>query len=289
MPHTKEFQHLKIQLEAIISATNNFSVENYIGKGGFGKVYKGEIIHCKGQSMVAFKRLDRAFGQGNPEFWKEIMMLSLYRHENIANPQSTKVVDITQRIVDSADTTKRWLSEIVDSSQLRALRFPDPMAASKVMRLIYTNSGAALLALTSSAIHKLWKWQRIDRNPYGKSTASVIPQLWQPTNGALMCNDVSESKPAEELAASILLSKNDCYIISASGGKVSLFNVMTFKVMKTFMRPQPAATYLASDPRENNCIAIGMDDSTIQIYNVRVDEVIVLAFSRGSCAHWPPS
>ncbi|KAI3692210.1 hypothetical protein L6452_32021 [Arctium lappa] len=193
---------------------------------------------------------------------------------NLANAESSKVVDIKPRIVDGADKIKSWkLPDIVDSSHLKALRLPDPMAASKVMRLIYTNSGLALLALASSAIHKLWKWQRNERNPSGKSTASIVPQLWQPTNGALMSNDVSESKPAEESAACIALSKNDSYVMSASGGKVSLFNMMTFKVMTTFMPPPPAATYLAFHPQDNNIVAIGMEDSTIQIYNVRVDEV----------------
>lgn len=43
--------------------------------------------------------------------------------------------------------------------------------------------------------------------------------------------------------------------------------------MTTFMPPPPAATYLAFHPQDNNIIAIGMEDSTIQIYNVRVDEV----------------
>ncbi|GKC63166.1 kinase-like domain-containing protein [Tanacetum coccineum] len=77
----KQFEHLKITLEAIISATNNFADENCIGRGGFGKVYKGEIDN----TMVALKRLDREFGQGDPEFWKEIMMLSVYKHENIVS------------------------------------------------------------------------------------------------------------------------------------------------------------------------------------------------------------
>lgn len=45
------------------------------------------------------------------------------------------------------------------------------------------------------------------------------------------------------------------------------------QVMTTFMPPPPAATYLAFHPQDNNVIAIGMEDSTIQIYNVRVDEV----------------
>nr|GMC95516.1 topless-related protein 4 [Ipomoea batatas] len=43
--------------------------------------------------------------------------------------------------------------------------------------------------------------------------------------------------------------------------------------MTTFMAPPPAATSLAFHPQDNNVIAIGMDDSSIQIYNVRVDEV----------------
>lgn len=46
--------------------------------------------------------------------------------------------------------------------------------------------------------------------------------------------------------------------------------------MTVFMPPPPAATFLAFHPQDNNIIAIGMDDSTIQIYNVRVDEVTTI-------------
>ncbi|KAI7753004.1 hypothetical protein M8C21_022954, partial [Ambrosia artemisiifolia] len=46
------YQDLEIQLEEILSATNNFDDENnYIGGGGFGRVYKGEVSHSKGRSM----------------------------------------------------------------------------------------------------------------------------------------------------------------------------------------------------------------------------------------------
>lgn len=38
----------------------------------------------------------------------------------------------------------------------------------QISRLIYTNSGNAILALASNAIHLLWKWQRNDRNSTGK-------------------------------------------------------------------------------------------------------------------------
>ncbi|KAF8412884.1 hypothetical protein HHK36_000856 [Tetracentron sinense] len=193
---------------------------------------------------------------------------------NLATMDSSRVADVKPNIIDDVEKIKSWkLPDIVDPAQLKALRLPDSMTTGKVVRLIYTNSGLAVLALVSNAVHKLWKWQRSERNPSGKSTAYVLPQLWQPTNVTLMTNDISDTNPAEESAACIALSKNDSYVMSASGGKVSLFNMMTFKVMTTFMPPPPAATFLAFHPQDNNIIAIGMEDSTIQIYNVRIDEV----------------
>lgn len=56
------------------------------------------------------------------------------------------------------------------------------------------------------------------------------PQLWQPSSGILMTNDIADGNPEEALAC-FALSKNDSYVMSASGGKVSLFNMMTFKVI----------------------------------------------------------
>nr|KAJ0198993.1 hypothetical protein LSAT_V11C600326560 [Lactuca sativa] len=80
----EEFKHLKFQLEEIKLATTNFDNNNVIGKGGFGYVYKGVLrSHCEGRNVVAFKRLDRRYGQGDSEFWKEVLMLSRYRHENL--------------------------------------------------------------------------------------------------------------------------------------------------------------------------------------------------------------
>jgi len=45
-----------------------------------------------------------------------------------------------------------------------------------------------------------------------------------------MTNDTADTNP-EEAVPCIALSKNDSYVMSACGGKVSLFNMMTFKVM----------------------------------------------------------
>lgn len=45
-----------------------------------------------------------------------------------------------------------------------------------------------------------------------------------------MTNDVADMNP-EESVSCFALSKNDSYVMSASGGKISLFNMMTFKVI----------------------------------------------------------
>ncbi|GJV00931.1 kinase-like domain, phloem protein 2-like protein [Tanacetum coccineum] len=79
----KEFEHLEIKLKDIKSATNNFNENKVIGNGGFGRVYKGKLSHSKGKSMVAIKRLDQKYKQGDPEFLKEIRMLSCYKHKNL--------------------------------------------------------------------------------------------------------------------------------------------------------------------------------------------------------------
>lgn len=55
---------------------------------------------------------------------------------------------------------------------------------------------------------------------------------------------------------------------------ITIFLMLIMQTMTTFMPPPPAATFLAFHPQDNNIIAIGMEDSSIQIYNVRVDEVV---------------
>ncbi|KAK3436843.1 hypothetical protein EUGRSUZ_C01368 [Eucalyptus grandis] len=187
---------------------------------------------------------------------------------------SESMADVKPKFADeSGDKSRIWkLTEINESLQCRSIKLPDNLTAMRVSRLIYTNSGLAILALSSNAVHKLWKWQKSDRNLTGKATTSVLPQLWQPPSGILMTNDISDTNP-EDAVPCFALSKNDSYVMSASGGKISLFNMMTFKTMTTFMPSPPAATFLAFHPQDNNIIAIGMEDSTIQIYNVRVDEV----------------
>ncbi|KAK2992190.1 hypothetical protein RJ640_005677 [Escallonia rubra] len=62
-------------------ATNNFDDASVIGRGGFGKVYKGVIDN--GASIVAIKRLNSGSCQGAPEFRTEIELLSRFRHSHL--------------------------------------------------------------------------------------------------------------------------------------------------------------------------------------------------------------
>ncbi|GJY18219.1 protein kinase-like domain, concanavalin A-like lectin/glucanase domain protein, partial [Tanacetum coccineum] len=80
-----EFDHLKIPLEKIIEATNSFDDKNVIGEGGFGKVYKGKLLHSGELINISARRLDRKHGQGDVEFWTEISALSVLRHDNIVS------------------------------------------------------------------------------------------------------------------------------------------------------------------------------------------------------------
>ncbi|GJU29595.1 kinase-like domain, phloem protein 2-like protein, partial [Tanacetum coccineum] len=77
-------ENLKMSLKDIKSATQNFSDDNIVGRGGFGNLYKGEASHANGHTIIAAKRLDRRlFGHGEAEFFRELDIPMKYKHENV--------------------------------------------------------------------------------------------------------------------------------------------------------------------------------------------------------------
>nr|GMD23121.1 topless-related protein 3 isoform X2 [Ipomoea batatas] len=164
-------------------------------------------------------------------------------------------------------------TKVVNQVQCQMVSMPE-CSDTKVARLLYTNSGVGILALSSNGIQKLWKWPNNEQNPTGKATANSAPQHWQPNSGLVMINDVVDVN-LEKVVPCIDLYKNDSYIVSAFGGKVSFFNIMTFEVMTTFRLYYHTPTFLVVYPCNNNVIAIGTENGRIIIYNVRVDEVKV--------------
>lgn len=71
-------------LDEIRMATQNFNETLVIGRGGFGKVYKGHTNHGS-DTVVAIKRLHYLSDQGAPEFRAEVEMLSKIRHCNLVS------------------------------------------------------------------------------------------------------------------------------------------------------------------------------------------------------------
>ncbi|XP_051130821.1 putative receptor-like protein kinase At5g39000 isoform X2 [Andrographis paniculata] len=74
---------LRFSLAVMKTATDNFFDGFVIGKGGFGKVYKGNIDN--GKLAVAIKRLKSSSKQGKQEFQTEIELLSELRHVNVVS------------------------------------------------------------------------------------------------------------------------------------------------------------------------------------------------------------
>ncbi|KAH1110102.1 hypothetical protein GLYMA_04G065000v4 [Glycine max] len=178
-------------------------------------------------------------------------------------------------IEESHNNSKFWnVSEICEPSQCQFLQLPVHPKINKIVRLTYTNAGNGILALTSNGDHLLWKWPRDNLNLDGKATAQVSPHIWQSRSGLqLMSNKLTSSYSGVPVSC-FSLSKNDSYLMSTSGGAISLFNMLTFKTVTTIMTPPPMATCLTFYPRDNNILAVGMDNYSIIIYNVRTNKII---------------
>ncbi|XP_059286033.1 cysteine-rich receptor-like protein kinase 10 [Lycium ferocissimum] len=73
-------ESLQYDFGTIEAATNCFSAQNKIGKGGFGDVYKGKFL--TGQE-VAVKRLSRRSSQGVKEFTNEVVLVAKLQHRNL--------------------------------------------------------------------------------------------------------------------------------------------------------------------------------------------------------------
>ncbi|KAL4580858.1 hypothetical protein LXL04_017063 [Taraxacum kok-saghyz] len=75
----------RFEFTEILSATDNFNESLVVGRGGFGKVYKGEILNGSTLVLAAIKRLDSMSNQGEEEFRAEVEMLSKLRHSHLVS------------------------------------------------------------------------------------------------------------------------------------------------------------------------------------------------------------
>ncbi|XP_058733736.1 uncharacterized protein LOC131605396 [Vicia villosa] len=78
--HLQDMDLPLFDLQTIVIATSNFSLNNKIGQGGFGSVYKGKL--ADGQE-IAVKRLSTNSGQGITEFLTEVKLIAKLQHRNL--------------------------------------------------------------------------------------------------------------------------------------------------------------------------------------------------------------
>ncbi|GFP94690.1 cysteine-rich receptor-like protein kinase 25 [Phtheirospermum japonicum] len=80
MDEISTVESLKYTLGTIRAATNDFSDDNKLGRGGFGAVYKGKLSN---DQEIAVKRLSKDSGQGDQEFKNEVLLLAKLQHRNL--------------------------------------------------------------------------------------------------------------------------------------------------------------------------------------------------------------
>ncbi|XP_037483051.1 putative receptor-like protein kinase At4g00960 [Triticum dicoccoides] len=69
-----------ISLQMLRVATSNFSINNKLGEGGFGEVFKGEL---QNGMKIAVKRLSKNSAQGFDELKNELVLANRLKHKNL--------------------------------------------------------------------------------------------------------------------------------------------------------------------------------------------------------------
>ncbi|KAJ8513164.1 hypothetical protein OPV22_003598 [Ensete ventricosum] len=78
--HEQDMDLPLYDLDTIAGATGNFSMDNKLGEGGFGPVYKGKL---GGLLEIAVKRLSKTSTQGLDEFKNEVTLIAKLQHRNL--------------------------------------------------------------------------------------------------------------------------------------------------------------------------------------------------------------
>ncbi|XP_040860853.1 G-type lectin S-receptor-like serine/threonine-protein kinase At4g27290 isoform X2 [Glycine max] len=108
-------------LATIVNATNNFSIENKLGEGGFGPVYKGTLVN--GQE-IAIKRLSRSSGQGLKEFRNEVILCAKLQHRNLVKVLGYCIQGEEKMLLYEYMPNKSLDLFLFDSEQSKFLNWP---------------------------------------------------------------------------------------------------------------------------------------------------------------------
>ncbi|GKB38434.1 kinase-like domain, phloem protein 2-like protein [Tanacetum coccineum] len=123
--------HLKIPLENILSATNNFEDEKIISTSDFCKEYKGQLLWSGDLIDICARRFNKERDEDNEqEFWMEISILSSLKHKNLVSIVGFCDDDGEKIIINKCEmaTLSSYLSDPLLLTWVRRLVISDRLA-----------------------------------------------------------------------------------------------------------------------------------------------------------------
>ncbi|KAJ1381000.1 Serine-threonine/tyrosine-protein kinase, catalytic domain [Sesbania bispinosa] len=163
MSRKKEYKHRKTSLSSaplmglpqnityadIRFATNNFSAENLIGKGGFGSVYKGLFsMSTVETTTLAIKVLDKQQSKASQSFNIECEALRNVRHRNLV-----KVITSCSSVDYKGDDFKALVMQFMANGNLDMSLYPNDEESGSSLTLLQRLNIAIDVASAMDYLH----------------------------------------------------------------------------------------------------------------------------------------
>ncbi|KAK9920195.1 hypothetical protein M0R45_028754 [Rubus argutus] len=121
-------------------ATRNFDSATQLGRGGYGRVYKGILSD---ETIVAIKRAEEGSLQGEKEFLTEIELLSRLHHRNLVSLVGYCEEEEEQMLVYEFmpnGTLRDWLSDKIKGSLDFSMRLRIALGSAKGILYLHTEA-----------------------------------------------------------------------------------------------------------------------------------------------------
>ncbi|GMN49717.1 hypothetical protein TIFTF001_018880 [Ficus carica] len=150
---TKDSDVPLFDLHTIAVATANFSIDNKLGQGGFGSVYKGILSNGK---EIAVKRLAKYSGQGSEEFKNEVLLIAKLQHRNLVRILGCCIQEEEMMIVYEYLPNKSLDSFIFGTISFKVYLLKQTLKQS---RTVYSHQIANFHMPSDEAKRKLLDWR----------------------------------------------------------------------------------------------------------------------------------
>ncbi|GAY45935.1 hypothetical protein CUMW_093140 [Citrus unshiu] len=114
---------LRVSYQNLIKATDGFSLENLIGAGSFGSVYKGILNHDDHETLVAVKVLNLQHRGASKSFMAECQALRSVRHRNLV-----KIITSCASVDFQGNDFEALVYEFMVNGSLEEWLHPNPEA-----------------------------------------------------------------------------------------------------------------------------------------------------------------